>query len=182
MIKFKILLIATICGMLLMAGCSKEDTPAAKVSDQETAEQFAWAVVSSVRLVAPSSDSRTWSDATLSGAESGSAVVNGSFTYNYNSYSGRKDETYNYVVIQFNKYCDSSYDPHLTGTVIIDGTCTTQYGWNTTYSGQWELVGMDLQLSGKLSGSASIAVVFRNGGLDWAAIVETSNGTWSVSN
>ena len=59
---------------------------------------------------------------------------------------------------------------------------TTQYGWNTSYWGQWELVGVDLQLSGKLSGTASIAIIFRRGGSDWAAVVETETGTWSMSN
>lgn len=183
MIKLKIYLIVSICGLLLTTGCSKEDKQAAPtVSDQETAELLAWAVKSSVQRVAPSSDTQTWSDANVSGYESGSAVVNGSFAYDYNAYSGRKDETYNYVVIQFNKYCDDSYYPQLTGTVIIDGTCTTQYGWDTSYWGQWELVGEDLQLSGALSGTASIAMIFKRGGLDWAAIVETADGTWNISN
>jgi hypothetical protein len=183
MIKLKIYFIATICGLLLAAICCKEDTPiVSKVSDQETAELFAWAVKSSVNRVAPSSDTQTWSNTTVSGYESGSAVVNGSFTYDYNAYTGRKDETYDYVVIKFDKYCDDSYYPHLTGTVIIDGTCTTQYGWETSYWGQWELVGEDLQLSGKLRGTASIAMIFQRGGLDWAAIVETLDGTWSMSN
>ncbi len=182
MIKLKIYFIATICGLLLMASCSKEDTPTAPtVSDQEMAELFAWAVKSSVNRVAPASDTQTWSNAAVSGYESGSAVVNGSFTYNYNVNSGRTDKTYNYVVIKFDKYCDDSDYPHLTGTVIIDGTCTTQYGWTTTYYGQWELVGADLQLSGKLGGTASIAMIFKRGGWDWAAIVETADGTWSMS-
>ena len=182
MIKLKIYFIATICGLLLTASCSKEDTPTVpKVTDQETAELFAWAVKTSVKRVAPSSDDQTWSNETVSGIESGSAIVNGSFIDDYNAYSGRSDETYNNVVIQFDNYCDDSYYPHLTGTVIIDGTCTTQYGWETSYWGQWELVGEDLQLSGKLGGTASIAMIFKKGGLDWAAIVETIDGTWSMS-
>ncbi|MBN1694428.1 hypothetical protein JW879_03395 [candidate division WOR-3 bacterium] len=182
MIKLKIYFIATICGLLLMASCSKENAPTVPtVSDQETAELFAWAVNSSVESVAPSSNTQTWSNATVSGDESGSAVVNGSFTYDYDAYSGRKDETYNYVVIEFDDYCDDSYYPHLTGTVIVDGTCTTQYGWETSYWGQWELVGEDLQLSGELSGTASIAMIFIRGGLDWAAVVETADGTWNMS-
>lgn len=181
MIKLKIYFIVTICGVLLTASCSKEDTPTATVSDQETAEQFAWAVKSSVRRVAPSSNNQTWSNATVSGAESGSAVVNGSFTDDYNAYSGRSDDTYHYVVIKFDNYCDDSYYPHLSGTVIIDGTCTTQYGWNTSYSGQWELVGENLQLSGELGGTASIAMIFKRGGLDWVAIVKTADGTWSMA-
>jgi len=152
MIKLKIYFIATICGLFLTASCSKEDT-APTVSDQETAEQFAWAVKTSVKSAAPSDDNKTWSNATVSGTESGSAVVN-----------------------------DDSYYPHLTGTVIIDGTCTTQYGWNTEYWGQWELVGEDLKLSGKLSGTASIAMIFKEGGLYWAAMVKTADGTWSISN
>ena len=181
MIKLKIYFIATICGLFLTASCSKEDT-APTVSDQETAEQFAWAVKTSVKSAAPSDDNKTWSNATVSGTESGSAVVNGSFTHDYDAYSGQSDDTYNYVVIQFDNYCDDSYYPHLTGTVIIDGTCTTQYGWNTEYWGQWELVGEDLKLSGKLSGTASIAMIFKEGGLYWAAMVKTADGTWSISN
>ena len=180
--KLKIYFIVTICGLLFTTSCSKKDaSKGPTVSDQETAELFAWAVKSSVMHVAPSSDTQTWSNATVSGIISGSAVVNGSFSYVYDSYSGRKDETYNYVVIQFNNYCDDSYYPHLTGTIIIDGTCTTQYGWETSYWGQWELVGEDLQLSEKLGGTASIAMIFKKGGLDWAAIVETADGTWSMS-
>jgi hypothetical protein len=181
MIKLKIYFIATICSLLLTASCSKEGTPTVLVSDQETAELFAWAVKTSVKHVAPSSGNETWSNTTVSGAESGNAIVNGSFTDDYDAYSGRSDETYNYVVIQFDNYCDDSYYPHLTGTVIIDGTCTTQYGWDTSYWGQWELVGEDLQLSGKLGGTASIAIIFKRGGLDWAAIIEAANGSWSMS-
>ena len=106
MIKLKIYFIATICCLVLTVSCSKEDTPTVPpVSDQETAELLAWAVKSSVKRVAPSSDNQTWSNATVSGTESGSAVVNGSYTDNYNAYSGRSAETYNYVVIQFDKYC-----------------------------------------------------------------------------
>ena len=180
--KFVIYFIAAICGLLLLASCSVENTQTAStVSNQETAELFAWAVESSVQRVAPDDETQTWSNASVSGYESGSAVVNGSFTYDYDAFSGRKDETYNYVVIQFDKYCDDSYYPHLTGTVIIDGTCTTQYGSSTTYWGQWELLGEDLQLSGSLSGTASIAMIFIRSGLDWAAVVETADGTWNMS-
>ena len=180
--KLIIYFIVAICGLLLLASCSVGGTPTSStVSDQETAELFAWAVESSFQRVAPDSDTQTWSNTNVSGYESGSAVINGSFTYDYDAYSGRKDETYDNVVIQFDNYCDDSYYPLLTGTVIIDGTCTTQYGYNTTYWGQWELLGVDLQLSGKLSGTASIAMIFRRGGLDWAAVVETGGGTWSMS-
>ena len=120
---------------------------------------------SSVNFVAPSSETQTWSNATVSGLESGSALLNGSFTYNYNSFSGRKEETYNSLVIEFDKYCDDSYYPRLTGTINVDGTITTQYGWNTTYGGQWKLVGEDLQLSGSLSGMATITMMIN--GADW---------------
>jgi len=182
MIKLRIYFFVTICGLLLMVSCSKEGTSKGPtVSDQQTAELFAWAVKSSVMHVAPSSDTQTWSNATVSGGISGSAVINGSFSYDYDAYSGRKDETYNYVVIQFDNYCDDSYYPHFTGTVIIDGTCTTQYGWDTSYWGQWELFGENLKLSGELSGTATIAMIFKRGGLDWAAIVESADGTWNMS-
>ena len=180
--KLRNYFIVAICVLLLLASCSTENSSSgSKISDQQTAGMFAWAVESSVQRVAPDDETRTWSNATVSGYESGSAVVNGSFIYDYDAYSGRKDETYNYVVIQFNKYCDDSYYPQLTGTVIIDGTCTTQYGYSTTYWGQWELLGEDLQLSGSLSGTASIAMIFLRGGLDWAAVVETADGTWNMS-
>lgn len=181
----KILIYSTviICSLLLTESCSKEDTPnAPDVSDQETAELFAWAVKTSVRQVAPSSNDQTWSNTTVSGSENGSATVNGSYSDDYNAYSGRSEETYNNVVIQFDKYCNDDYYPQLTGTVSIDGTCTTQYGWNTSYSGRWELLGIDIELSGALSGTASIAIMFKRGGMDWAAIVETEDGSWNVSN
>ena len=181
--KLKIYFFATICGLLLTTSCSKDDTSTAPaITDQEMAELFAWAVKISVKWVAPSNETQTWSNTSVSGGESGSAVVNGSFNYNYDVNAGRTDKTYNYVVIQFDNYCDDSYYPHLTGTVIIDGTCTTKYGWDTTYWGSWELVGADLKLSGKLSGKASIAMLFQKGGSDWAAIVETVHGTWNMSN
>lgn len=183
MIKLKIYLIAAICSLLLISSCTKDDASTApKITDQEMADLFAWAVKISVKWVAPSSETQTWSNTSVSGYESGSAIVNGSFTYNYDVNSGQTDKTYNNVVIQFDNYCDDSYYPHLTGTVIINGTCTTRYGWSTTYSGSWELAGVDLRLSGKLSGKASIAMLFKNGGSDWAAIVETTAGTWSVTN
>ena len=44
------------------------------------------------------------------------------------------------------------------------------------------LFGEDLKLSGKLGGKASIAMIFKRGGMDWAAIVESAEGSWSMSN
>ena len=184
-IKLKIYFITTIFGLFLTASCSKDDSPTAPtVSDQEMAEQFAWAVKSSVTFIAPSSETQIWSNATVSGNESGIAVVNGSFTYDYHAYSGRKNQTYNNVIIEFDKYCDDSYYPHLTGTVIIDGTCTTQYGLSTKYWGHWQLLGENIKLSGSMSGTASIAVMIKRdeyGGLHWLVIVETADGQWNFA-
>jgi len=183
MTKLKTLYIATICILLFITSCGKDGSlNAPKVSDQETAELFAWAMKTSVKHVAPSSDSQTWSNARVSGSESGSAIVNGSFTHSYDAYSGRTDETYSNVVIEFDKFCNDSYYPRLTGTVTLNGTCSKQYGWSTTNWGQWKLVGENIKLSGELRGTASIAIEFRNTGLDWAAIIETDEGTWIKSN
>ena len=175
--------IQIICCVLLTTGCSKDDdSKGPNVSDQETAELLAWAVKSSVSYLTPSSETTTWSGTSVSGFETGSAVITGSFTYDYDSYSGRKDETYTSVVIEFKNYSDDSYYPRLTGTVTINGTCTTQYGWDTSYWGQWQVEGVNLKLSGELSGTASINMIMKRGGLDWAAIVSSEEGTWNMSN
>jgi len=156
-----IILIAAACTLVLPTGCSKDAATAPTVSDQEKADLFAWAVESAFQRVAPDSETQTWSNTTVSGYESGTAVVNGTFTYDYDAMSGRKDETYDMVSIQFDDFCDDTYYPRLSGTLLVDGTCTTQYGFETTYYGQWELLGVDLQLSGKLKGTASIAMILR---------------------
>jgi hypothetical protein len=150
-----------------------------QVSDQQTAQTFAWAVESALMRVAPYSSDATWSGTVKPGLVSGTATLNGSFTGTYNGTDTATD-AYDVEVV-FSDFADEDTYPHLTGTVVLVGTCTTHYGWSTTYSGSWEALGDPLTLGGPFSGQASIYIEWLRAGLDWGAVILANNGQWEYS-
>jgi hypothetical protein len=153
----------------------------ATVSDQASAERFAWSVESSVRRAAPDSDTVVWNGTVVNGLVSGTATVTGSYTHTYDAMSGMATDCYSNVTIVFSNYADSGYYPHLSGTLTLGGTCTTYYGWSTTYSGSWDAVGDPLILGGSYTSQASIVLQWLRAGLDWTATVEANGQRWDMA-
>ncbi len=168
--------------LLSCSGLGGGSEQSATVGDQASAERFAWAVVSSIGRAAPDASTVVWNGAVVSGFVSGTATVSGSYTHTYDAMSGIATDCYNNVTIVFSNYADSSYYPHLSGTVFLGGTCTTYYGSNTTYGGSWDATGDLLTLGGAYSGQASISLQWTRGGLDWTAIVSANSQAWFVAN
>ncbi len=177
--------LAALALSLALAGCSGSTEPKnPALQDAATAKWFAWHVVDAIGFAAPNgSSSATWSNTVVNAPVSGTATVNGSFTYSYSG-SGPATRSYNNVTIRFNKFCYDSYsNACVTGTVTVDGTCTTTYGWSTTYSGSWDVSGTGISVSSTyVEGQASIVMqMYDEPGVIFAAYVTAGSSTWPVS-
>jgi hypothetical protein len=169
-----VLAILSSCGVGGGGGGGKQ------VNDQQTAQTFAWAVESALMRLAPYSSDATWSGTVKPGLVSGTATLTGSFTGTYDAYSGVSTDSYDVEVV-FSDFADEDTYPHLTGTVVLVGTCTTYRDWSTTYSGSWEALGDPLTLGGPFSGQASIYLEWLRAGLDWGAVVAANGQQWQYA-
>jgi hypothetical protein len=163
--------------------CKGSTEPKLPALDGTTAQMWAWDLESAVGLTGPSmfsSASQTWSNQVVSGS-SGTAVVNGSVSYSYDGVDPASISA-NSVTIQFNKYCTGD-GTCVTGTVTVNGTCTTTYGWHTSYSGYWQVTGQDIDLSSpQVAARASITMrMYADPGHIFDAFVVAGDSTWAVS-
>jgi hypothetical protein len=185
-IRSTFVVLALFVPALATTGCKDSTAPKGPaLNDDTTAMWFAWHLVDAIGFAAPGgSSSQTWSNQVVTAAVSGTATVNGSFTYSYGG-AGPASRTYNNVTIQFNKYC---YDPGsgtcVTGTVTVNGTCTTSYGYSsTTYSGYWQVTGSNVTVSSsQVDGQASITMqMYNDVSRIFAAYVTAGGRTYQVS-
>ncbi len=177
--------LAVLALSLALGGCGGSTEPKnPALQDAATAKWFAWHIADAIGFAAPNgSSSVTWNNTVVSGPLSGTATVNGSFTYSYSG-SGPSSRSYNNVTIQFNKFCyDMNPGTCVTGTVTVNGTCTTTYGWSTSYSGSWDVTGDGISVSSaEVEGQASIVMqMYDQPGMIFAAYVMEGSNTWPVS-
>lgn len=178
--------LAALALSLAFIGCKESTGPKnPQLQDATTAKWFAWHVVDVIGIAAPNgSSSATWNNTVVSGLVSGTATVNGSFTYSYNG-TGPSVRTYNNVTIQFNKFCYDSYSGAcVTGTISVNGSCSTTYGFSSaTYTGYWAVSGTAISVSSSyVEGQASIAMqMYNDPSRIFAAYVMAGSDTWPVS-
>jgi hypothetical protein len=146
--------------------------------DEASARKFAWAVQIAVQDAAPYTQTVTYNNTVKTGFAGGTATLTGSTFHSYDSYTGRSVSTYNNVQIIFSNYSGDSNFPSFSGTVVVTGTCTKQYGTSTTYSGYWNAEGYSLTVG---SNQADILIQWQREGMYWVAGVDANGRSWSFS-
>jgi hypothetical protein len=163
--------------IFFLNSCTKDDTIAKeenkKITTQGQAETAVWAVLYSVKSVAPMESYHSYSNEKKNSFYSGYATINGIVQKQYGISSA---ETYKNLSAQFTNFLEGSTDPEITGTATINGTI---YYANSSYSGSWNLSASSIKLSGVIEDVVSISATFSSS-INWTATITCASGTYHV--